>query len=338
MLRRFGCTLPIELWYRGSHEMNDEMKALLAPYDVACIDSFAMARQFPVRRLDGWELKPYAILNSSFAEVLYIDADNTVVQNPELLFESEMYQATGSLFWQDLPNNASDQSYLKDSAWELLDMPFRNEPQFESGQLLIDKRRCWHAMQVTLHLNEHSEYYYTAFFGDKDTFHLAWRKVGQEYSLIPHPPGVLGNNLVLVQFDPEGKRLFQHRCNAKWTLKERNMRIAGFLYEEECLALLRELPEGFGETWLTPAEQIAFDEIVRMKGFEPDFTVTLNGQSFGWQVEEDKDGVAVLILKHGDRRMCFLRKTPAGTWAGLWRYGDRGEVNLAADNTDSNPD
>ena len=113
------------------------------------------------------------------------------------------------------------------------------------------------------------------------------------------------------------------------------MRIAGFLYEEECLALLRELPESLGETSLTPAEQIAFDEIVRMRGFQPDFTVTLNGQLFGWQVEEDKDGVAVLILKHGDRRMCFLRKTLEGTWAGLWRYGDRALVEiLSADDAD----
>ena len=338
MLRRFGCTLPIELWYRGPHEMNEEMKALLEPYDVACVDSFAAAREFPVRRLDGWELKPYAILNSRFAEVLYIDADNVVVRNPEFLFDSAMYQETGSLFWQDVPNNASDQSYLKDSAWDLLDLPFRDEPQFESGQLLVDKRRCWRALQLTLHLNEHSEYYYTAFFGDKDTFHLAWRKLGQEYSLVPHPPGVLGHNLVLVQFDADRKRLFQHRCNAKWTLKERNVRIPGFLYEEECLALLRDLPESFGDTLLTPAEQIAYDEIVRMNGFQPDFTAILNGQQFGWEVEEDKDGEAVLILTYGQRRMCFLRKTPTGTWAGLWRYGDRGTVELATDNTDRNPD
>src|SRR6476660_4357417 len=53
MLRTFGCTLPIELWYRGPHEMTDEVKALLAPYDVVCRDAFAIAREFPVRRLDG---------------------------------------------------------------------------------------------------------------------------------------------------------------------------------------------------------------------------------------------------------------------------------------------
>lgn len=345
MLRRSGCTLPIELWYRGPHEMTNEMKALLEPYDVVFQDSFAVARQFPVRRLDGWELKPYAILNSRFAEVLYIDADNVVVRNPEFLFDNGLYRATGSLFWQDLPNFASDQTYLKDSAWDLLDLPFRNEPQFESGQLLIEKRRCWRSMLLTLHLNEHSEYYYTAFFGDKDTFHLAWRKVGQEYGLNPHPPAVLGSNLVLIQFDPAGNRLFQHRCNAKWILNERNIRIPGFLYEEECLELLHELEDLWSNSAapaFTSSEQAAFDEIVRRQTFhsridgrdagvcifQPDLSVSFNRQNFGWQLEEDKDGDAILILTESGRRLCFLRRTPHGTWTGRWRYGDRALLEL----------
>jgi hypothetical protein len=311
--------------------MTDQMKALLEPYDVVCRDSFAVAREFPVRRLDGWELKPYAILNSRFAEVLYIDADNVVVRNPEFLFDNALYREIGALFWQDLPNKVLDQSYLKDNAWDLMELPFREEPQFESGQLLIDKRRCWRPLQLTLHLNEHSDYYYTAFFGDKDTFHLAWRKVEQDYSLNPHPPGVLGANRVLVQFDPDGKRLFQHRCNAKWTITERNVRIPGFLYEEECLGLLQELPANFEPAPFTAAEQAAIDEIIRQKTFrshdgvcifEPDQSVALNGQSYGWEIEEDHNGATVLIITHEGRRLCFLRKT-AASWTGHWRYGDR---------------
>ncbi len=344
MLRNFGCTLPIELWYRGPREMTDEMKALLEPYDVVCRDSFAVAREFPVRRLDGWELKPYAILNSRFAEVLYIDADNVVVRNPEFLFDTVLYADTGALFWQDLPNDTSGLSYLKDNAWDLLGLPFRDEPPFESGQLLVDKRRCWRPLQLTLHLNEHSDYYYTAFFGDKDTFHLAWRKIEQQYSLNPHVPGVLSAQRALVQFDPDGKRLFQHRCNAKWTITERNLRIPGFLYEEECLALLQELQDRWSPDSCvfsyTPVEQAAFDEIVRRQTFrdesdggvwtfQSDLTVSFNGEPFNWQVEEEKDGTAVLLILDSDRRLSFLRKTPPGNWAGRWRYGDRSFLELS---------
>jgi hypothetical protein len=287
-----------------------------------------VAREYPVRRLDGWELKPYAIVNSRFAEVLYIDADNVVVRNPEFLFDTALYRETGSLFWQDLSNDVLDQAYLKNSAWELLGLPVRDEPQFESGQLLVDKRRCWRPLQLTLHLNEHSDYYYTAFFGDKDTFHLAWRKVGQEYSLNPHPPGALGANWVLVQFDPDGERLFQHRCNAKWTITERNFRVAGFLHEEDCLALLEELPSRFETPSLTAVERAAIDEIVNgLADFKCDHTVVVYGQLFRWEFEEDHTGTPVLIITHDGRRVCFLRKD-GETWSGHWRYGDRAAIEF----------
>jgi len=343
VLRSFGCTLPIELWYRGPREMTEEMKALLQPYDVVFRDAFAAARQFPVRRLDGWELKPYAILNSRFAEVLYIDADNVVVRNPEFLFDTDLYRETGSLFWPDV---LIDQSNVTNVAWELLDMSFREEVEFESGQMLIDKRRCWRPMQLTLHLNEHSDYYYAAFFGDKDTFHLAWRKLAQEYSIIPHRPAKLGDYLVLIHFDAEGERLFQHRCNAKWTITERNQRIPGFIYEEQCLAFLRELqvrwPATFEELSFTPAEQVAFREIAnrtfrsRTDGeeagecfFQADSTFTWGERSYGWRIEEDKDGDVVLIITLLDRRrLCFLRKTPQGSWEGHWRFDKRSLVEL----------
>lgn len=343
MLRSLGCTLPIELWHLGPREMTAEMKALLQPYDVVFRDAFEVARQFPVRRLDGWELKPYAILNSNFAEVLYIDADNVVVRNPEFLFDTDLYQQTGALFWPDTQIGPSN---VTSATWELLDMPFREEPEFESGQLLIDKRRCWRPMQLTLHLNEHSDYYYAAFFGDKDTFHLAWRKLAQEYSIIPHPPGALGNFHVLVHFDADGQRLFQHRVHAKWTIAEQNLRIPGFIYEEQCLAFLRELQErwqpGSEEPSFTQAEQTAFEEITsqtfrsRTGGeeagdcvFQPDFTFNWAGRLFSWQIEEDKDGDMVLIITLREkRRLCFLRKTPQGSWEGHWRFWDRPLIEL----------
>lgn len=345
MLRSFGCTLPIELWHRGAREMTDQMKSLVEAYGVVCKDAFAVAKTFPVNRLDGWELKPFAILHSQFAELLYIDADNVVVRNPEFLFDSELFQQTGSLFWPDVSERRPYQCFLKDTSWTLLDMPVRQEAEFESGQLLLDKRRCWGPLQLTLFLNEHSDYYYTAFYGDKDTFHLAWRKLDQEYSIIPHPPGVLGDQFVLIQFDPGGERLFQHRCNAKWTLTG-NKRIGGFLFEEVCLAFLRELESVWNETIsdmpVTPVEQMAYDEIVNYQTFSslvdekeeghfvfnPNLTAIHRGESYDWMIEEDKDGEPVLILSTDGTRLCFLRRAQPDSWSGLWRYKDQSMVEL----------
>jgi hypothetical protein len=120
MLRTLGCELPIELWHRGPREMTDTMRALVAPLAVTCVDAYRMARKHPVRRLDGWELKSYAIAFSRFEEVLYLDADNMAVVDPEFLFSSEPYRQTGALFWPDrYTGPGTGQEWLRREAWEI---------------------------------------------------------------------------------------------------------------------------------------------------------------------------------------------------------------------------
>ncbi|MBI3880442.1 MAG: hypothetical protein HY301_10320 [Verrucomicrobia bacterium] len=102
MLRRAGCQLPVELWHLGPDELDDRMKELVAPPGVRCVDAFEVRKKHPARVLKGWELKPYAILHSRFKEVLYLDADNVPVRDPEYLFASREFQETGALFWPDV--------------------------------------------------------------------------------------------------------------------------------------------------------------------------------------------------------------------------------------------
>ena len=51
--------------------------------------------------LAGWAAKPYAMLLSSFREVIFIDADSFFLQNPEIMFEEPSYKETGALFFRD---------------------------------------------------------------------------------------------------------------------------------------------------------------------------------------------------------------------------------------------
>ncbi|MGH7967356.1 MAG: hypothetical protein ACREIC_01375, partial [Limisphaerales bacterium] len=62
MLRQLGCSLPIELWYRNDKELDEGMKALVAPFGVECINAAKVRRQFPAKIQHRWGLKPYAIL------------------------------------------------------------------------------------------------------------------------------------------------------------------------------------------------------------------------------------------------------------------------------------
>jgi ADP-heptose:LPS heptosyltransferase len=237
MLRRLGCHLPIQLWHLGGEEIDDTMRALVRPLGVTCIDAHKVRKIHPVRTLGGWQMKPYAILYSPFSEVLFLDADNVPCVNPEYLFESPEFEETGAIFWPD-----HGQLERTQPIWKSCGLLRPEESEFESGQMLLDKKRCWQPLRLALWFNEHSDFYYQHLYGDKESFHLAFCKLRQRYSLVPHPLHVLTGTMC--QHDFQGRRVFQHRNTDKWELSLNNPRVDGFIYEQECreyILLLREL-------------------------------------------------------------------------------------------------
>lgn len=235
MLRRAGCDLPIEVWHLGRKEMSGRMSSLLQSLGCQTVDALQVRKRHPARRLNGWELKPYAILYSQFAETLLLDADNVPVRNPKFLFDSREYQQSGAVFWPDFnPTATNDQLAI----WRSCGLRRPSEREFETGQILIDKERRWKALKLCLWLNEQSDFYYRHIHGDKETFHLAFRKAKQPYFLIPHPIHPIEGTMC--QHDPSGQRLFQHRNMAKWDLRS-NRRIKDFWLEEECLNAIADL-------------------------------------------------------------------------------------------------
>jgi ADP-heptose:LPS heptosyltransferase len=236
MLRRLGCRLPVQVWHLGRKEMDDRMRALLEPLGVECVDAGRVRRRFPARILGGWELKPYALVHSSFREVLLLDADNVPVVNPEFLFDTPQFRRTGALFWPDYDRGRDPDA---GRVWRSCGLRQPDEPEFETGQVVLDKHRCWRALRLALWFNEHSDFYYQFLHGDKETFHLAFRKLRQPYALVPTPIKALAGTMC--QHDFHGRRLFQHRNTDKWRWSGGNRLVAGFRFERECREDLREL-------------------------------------------------------------------------------------------------
>ena len=230
MLRRLGCELPIQIWHLGPDELDEPMRQLVAPFGVECVDAFQVRKLHPCRLLKGWELKPYALLHSPFKEVLLLDADNVPARNPEFLFNRPEFRRTGALFWPDI-----DVSRMRATAWHLCGLAELKEPAFESGQIVVDKERCWRPLRLTMWFNEHSDFWYRHMHGDKETFHLAWRKLEAPFSMPPHPPRGMR------QHDFEGRLLFQHRNTDKWSPHGDNQAVPGFRFENACRKFVREL-------------------------------------------------------------------------------------------------
>lgn len=154
MLRKLGSSLPIQLWYLGRQELDERMEALVKPLCVQCVDALRVRETHPARILNGYELKPYAILHSPFKEVLLLDADNVAVVNPEFLFRTQQFKETGAIFWPDYGRLSR-----KRSIWKICGITYRDEPEFESGQIVVDKARCWQALCLAMWYNEHSDYF-----------------------------------------------------------------------------------------------------------------------------------------------------------------------------------
>lgn len=216
VLRRVRCRLPIQVWH-FSGEITPAMRELLAPYDVTFVDADEMARRHPFRFLHGhhwkgWQLKPYAIAHCPFREVLLLDADSYPTVNPETLFDWRLYRRRGAIFWPDLPASAY---LLPPSKWKVFDLT-PNGPPFESGQVLINKQKCWRELQLTLWYNARADLMYHIVWGDKDTFNVAWRRLGTRYAMTTEPPA--WEMHTILQHGPDGKVLFQHRCQDKFRL------------------------------------------------------------------------------------------------------------------------
>ena len=101
--------------------------------------------------------------------------------------------------------------------------------------------RCWRALRLCLWFNENSDFYYQYLHGDKETFHLAFRKLNQPFSLVDQPIHSLAGTMC--QHDFEGHRLFQHRNTDKWNLFLRNQSVDDFWFEEECRGYLAQLQQ-----------------------------------------------------------------------------------------------
>lgn len=243
MLRHVGCTLPIQLWYLGPDEVDDRMKRLVSRFDVECVDGMPIIEKTPFARggmvKAGWVLKSVAVSRCPFEEVLFLDSDNLPVRDPSFLFEIPQYKATGAVFWPD------SSVFAHKSLWRIFGIPFREEPEFESGQMLVDKRANWEAVSLAERINFRADVFYRFMWGDKDTFRFAWHKLKKAFAMPEFPPQALqapGSGAdMLCQHDFHGNRLFQHRIMYKWKLFGENPWIPGFFFENECRAFLEDL-------------------------------------------------------------------------------------------------
>jgi Mannosyltransferase putative len=244
-LRRLNINLPVEVFYRKDELTQDELaefKRTFASLNFHLIqgDSKDFIDKWGNKK--GWSTKVYSIIESGFAENLWLDVDNVPIKNCMFLFDDLEYKSKGSLFWRDVYSIDRADVYSKSSKiWDIFRVACNDAEPFESGQLLVNKPMVWQELYMMLHFAENCEIYF-AFGGDAECWKFAWQHCAVRrqkyhaqnnynshpdvpYGFMPYGPfhkGVpnewhkYGGGTVMVQRDRKGQELFNHRNLHKW--------------------------------------------------------------------------------------------------------------------------
>ncbi|KAL4106672.1 hypothetical protein PRIC1_004719 [Phytophthora ramorum] len=228
VLRSYNCTLPIELWISQPEvvrtpSMRTTLDMLQQRFSNVTVETIVDPT------IAGFSTKIHAVQHSKFENVLFLDADNVPVRDPTFLFESQEFQNHGAIFWPDFwhPEKTIFNIQRESLLWELVDLPFVDMFEQESGQVLINRKRAAIALEVLMFFAYHRPSHFERLVlahGDKDLFRLAWMKTQTPYYMMPFPPASAGTErgtykkqfcgMTMVQFDVDGNVLFLHR-NAK---------------------------------------------------------------------------------------------------------------------------
>ncbi|RLN59918.1 hypothetical protein BBJ28_00016615 [Nothophytophthora sp. Chile5] len=254
-----GCQLPIEIWFHAD-EIEDDYGLLAPLQQLSILVGGISFHEMYNPQAKGFYSKVFAIYNSHFDRVLFLDADNVPVRDPSFLFETPEFVDTGAVFWPDFwhPRRTLFNLHAKSMLWELLDMPYVDMFEQESGQLLIDRRRHAAPLELVYFYTFHEPNFFEELklvYGDKDLFRLAWLKLGAAFHMIQTPPALAGKvlkgsfcGMTMVQHDADGDVLFLHRNQHKLTGKrddelERAAKANTVVSASEALGALQ--PDGY---------------------------------------------------------------------------------------------
>ncbi|KAK3484941.1 nucleotide-diphospho-sugar transferase [Neurospora hispaniola] len=181
MTRQSGSKLPIQIVIDSSSVWIDNLCANLVPhYNAACIyleDIWAHLNPRPPK-FDRFQWKFLAMVTSTFQNILFLDADIIIANNPDKIFApgAEPFQSTGFIAWPDfwVPSGSK---YFYQIAGSIPVPQLTDRASSESGMIVLDKARHADTLLLASYYNYHGPTHYMAILsqhgpgeGDKETF------------------------------------------------------------------------------------------------------------------------------------------------------------------------
>ncbi|KAL4918604.1 mannosyltransferase putative-domain-containing protein [Aspergillus aurantiobrunneus] len=205
LLRRTGTTLPVELFLKDQSEYEVYVcEVILPPLNAKCvvlsdIMSHNKSRETGSNHvIEGFQLKAFSLLFTSFERFLWLDADCVPLHDPTPLLTSEPFNSTGLVTWPDFFANTAAPVYFNISRQPETNSTVRQAS--EAGMLLIDKETHFPTLLLAAYYNHYGpDYYYSLLgqgapgIGDKDTFLHAATALNQSFYAVSETVVDLGN-------------------------------------------------------------------------------------------------------------------------------------------------
>ncbi|KGO54050.1 Alpha-mannosyltransferase [Penicillium expansum] len=214
MLRRTGSTLPMEVFLADEEEYEQHICDIVLPsLNARCVVLSQILIAAPTQ-IQKYQFKPFAMLFSSFEEILFLDADAFPLEQPEHLFTTEPFLSKGMVTWPDFWASSVSPMFYDIANYPPPPMDLRQST--ESGEVLLSKKSHLRSLLLVTYYNYYGPSHYypllsqgAAGEGDKETFvaaatamHESFYQVSESICALGHETygGIAGS--AMAQFDP----------------------------------------------------------------------------------------------------------------------------------------
>jgi len=205
-LRLLGFSYPIMVAYAGEGDLKENELDFLHRMGTETMDVTKIINGTGMG-LNGWQIKPFALLAAPFEEVIMADGDIVFLQNPEFMFEDLGYKKHGTILFHDRTLFEGDKNKRK---WLETHLPqplsesvkstrmhqMKSGHELESGVILWNKKTHIAGLLAACKMNgfdERKSVTYKEFYGDKESYWIGLGMAGQSWSQLHPTPGVIGD-------------------------------------------------------------------------------------------------------------------------------------------------
>jgi alpha 1,2-mannosyltransferase len=222
ILRKKGCTLPIEIWHKKDEISNDLKEKFILEFNNVTFHNADFFHKSDI----PYSIKAISVMFSNFTHMLFLDADNNCLRDPTYLFDTPEYKKHHAILWPDYWDLDREAPIFKVTGQPKSNIMFSQE----SGQMVINRKMCFNAILLCFQCYETKIAKITPMAmpmpcpeGDKDIWMNSFISTNTDFYFIPfrtQSVGSIRNDRFIMntmgQKDPSGNPIFMHRNTNKW--------------------------------------------------------------------------------------------------------------------------